>query len=74
MSNRISRNQLDMLLESLNKQDESTEYSFGAAYGGMKLQSHGGSRDVLTTGYTTKANLWDNMQSYIRGIGIARNQ
>ena len=47
-------------------------YTLDRAYGGHKLiqitNSGGGCRDVLRTGFTTKRNLYNNIDSYIRGI------
>jgi hypothetical protein len=47
-------------------------YHLSYAYGGVKLHQmtneHGGVRDVLTTGYTTKKDLFNHLNSFLYGL------
>ena len=65
---RITINKLESLLDSLNKLDNSTEYNFGKAYDGIKLESNKGSVDVLHIGYVSKRALYNSMHTYIKGL------
>jgi len=53
-------------------------YHLSWAYGGVKLHrmvnEGGGIREALSTGYTTKRDLYDQLQAFIKGIEFAKDR
>ena len=52
-------------------------YYIQGAYGGYQLQQivnkNGGARTLLNTGYTTKKELYNNINSFLLGIELGKN-
>ena len=52
-------------------------YYIQGAYGGYQLQQivnkSGGARTLLNTGYTTKKELYNNINSFLLGIELGKN-
>ena len=67
MKDRITQARLQLLVDHLNKMtDNKMDYSIGYAYGGARLESHNGSRNVLTRG--TKREQWELIHAMLKGI------
>ena len=65
----ITLKDLESVISELNNlTDNKWDFTLESAYGGYKLCSHNGCRDVLATGFTTKKDLFNNIKSYKSGI------
>jgi hypothetical protein len=71
---KISMKDLEMLLDHINK--IAPGHELDGAYGGWKLAFVGtdgqGYRSVLSTGFTTKKDLYNNMWSYLKGLEVSK--
>ncbi len=73
MGQRISSKQLLAVVERINNAcgTEQGYYHLDYAYGGFRLFRQDGV-DLLSTGFVSKAILWDNLHSFLRGIAIGK--
>ena len=71
---KITMKDLEMILDRINELVPGHELD--SAYGGWKLAFVGvprkGYRDVLSTGFTTKKDLYTNMWSYLKGLEVSK--
>ena len=66
----MTMQELQKLVDYLNDiTNNEMDFSIGCAYGGFRLESHGGSRDILTR--TTKHGTANLMRALIKGIQIS---
>lgn len=72
---RITLNDLESVILALNNlTDNKYDFTLEAAYGGYKLCSHKGSRNVLDTGFITKKDLFYNIKSFKSGIALIKKE
>ena len=68
MATRITRHDLDNLVRYLNDELPDHDFAIDGAYGGVKLTSHSGSRDVSTIGFGTKRELYEWIHAFRAGL------
>lgn len=75
--NRTTIKELDNLVDRLNSvaETQNEHYALDGAYGGWKLVKkdvNGGTREVTHSGYTTKSQLYREIQAFLNGYCTAK--
>jgi len=67
---KVSIKHLESKIDSLNKSFRDN-YQLDGAYGGYKITLKTNNRDVLSSGFVSKAKLYDLLCAYMAGIRAA---
>lgn len=70
MTDRITRQQLEIMIDVLNKEIPGADFSIGGAYGGYRLERKGQSVDVSPRG--TKRECYDYIRAMLEGVRLSQ--
>ena len=73
MTDRITRQQLESMIDVLNQEIPGQDFSIGGAYGGYKIERKNGSVDVSEFGYGTKRECYTYLSAMIKGAKFYRD-
>ncbi len=67
-----TKKELAEKLEEINEEFGENKYRLYGAYGGNRLDENSGHNDPLYTGFISKKELYNRMDSFLQGIRVAK--